>query len=203
MAGRVGRPNAVDGEKILAAATQLLQREGLAAMSLRQLARHLEISATSLYRYFESKQQLIAALGEQVLILDTDALPEQLSPEQRLEALLNQLRRQVLALPGLLAEFNSALPVEAMVTTIADLAKPIIDMNIEEGEAVRHAQSLLWMTLGFALFEASSSTTAISGQFVDLPEAMQGTAQHLVLKDHEQLWQEVVARNIRGISATK
>ncbi len=203
MAGRVGRPNAVDREKILAASTQLLQREGLATMSLRQLARQLAISPTSLYRYFASKQQLIAALGEQVLILDTDALPAQLSPEQRLEALLNQLRRQVLALPGLLAEFNSALPVEAMVTTIADLAKPIIDMNIEEGEAVRHAQSLLWMTLGFALFEASSSTTAISGQFVDLPEAMQDTAQHFVLKDHEQLWQEVVARNIRGISATK
>ncbi|WP_295877828.1 TetR/AcrR family transcriptional regulator [uncultured Zhongshania sp.] len=198
---KVGRPSVTSREEILAAAVALLQQEELSALSLRQLAKQLDLSPTSLYRYFESKQQLITALGENLISLDAASLPAGFSSEQRLEALLNQLRRQVLTLPGLLPQFNSALPAEAMVRTIADLAQPIIDMNIERGEAIRHAQSLLWMTLGFALFETSSSTDNIAGLFLDLPAELQATSKHLVLNNHEQLWREVMARNIRGIAA--
>ncbi len=196
----VGRPTVTSREAILAAAVELLQSEELSALSLRQLAKHLDISTTSLYRYFENKQQLIKALGEQVLALEAASLPANLSCEQRLEYLLDRLRAQVLTLPGLLSQFNSALPAEVMVATIAELARPIMDMQINEAQAVRHAQSLLWMTLGFALFEASSSQAEITGQFVDLPADLQGTAKYLELGNHERLWREMVARNIRGIS---
>lgn len=197
----VGRPTVTSREAILAAAVELLQSEELSALSLRQLAKHLDISTTSLYRYFENKQQLIKALGEQVLALETASLPANLSCEQRLEYLLDRLRAQVLTLPGLLSQFNSALPAEVMVATITELARPIIDMQINEAQAVRHAQSLLWMTLGFALFEASSSQAEIAEQFVDLPAGLQDTAKYLELGNHERLWREMVARNIRGIKA--
>ena len=196
----VGRPAVTSREAILAAAVELLQREELSELSLRQLAKHLDVSATSLYRYFESKQQLVKALGEQVLALDGGTLAANQSCEQRLEQLLDQLRAQVLTLPGLLSQFNTALPAEVMVATIAELARPIMDMQINEAQAVRHAQSLLWMTLGFALFEASSSQAEIAAQFVDLPAELQGTAKYLELGNHERLWRELVARNIHGIN---
>ena len=196
---RVGRHSSTSKEQILAVALQLAQQQDLAALSLRQLAKELSISATSLYRYFENKQQLLTAIGESVLSVDVSALPAGLSHAQRLEKLLDQLRQQVLAFPGLLPQFNNSLPAEAMVATIAALAEPIKAMQVEDSLAVRHAQSLLWMTLGFALFESSSSQASISGQFLDLPAQLQSTSQHLELENHERLWRELVERNIRGI----
>ena len=196
---RVGRPSSTSKEQILAVALQLAQQQDLAALSLRQLAKELGISPTSLYRYFENKQQLLTAIGESVLSVDASALPAGLSHAQRLEKLLDQLRQQVLAFPGLLPQFNNSLPAEAMVATIAALAEPIKAMPVEDSLAVRHAQSLLWMTLGFALFESSSSQASISGQFLDLPAQLQSTSQHLELENHERLWRELVERNIRGI----
>lgn len=196
---RVGRPSSTSKEQILAVALQLAQQQDLAALSLRQLAKELGISPTSLYRYFENKQQLLTAIGESVLSVDAIALPAGLSHTQRLEKLLDQLRQQVLAFPGLLPQFNNSLPAEAMVATIAALAEPIKAMRVEDSLAVRHAQSLLWMTLGFALFESSSSQASISGQFLDLPAQLQNTSQHLELENHERLWRELVERNIRGI----
>lgn len=200
---RVGRPSTTSREAILAVAVRLVQQQGVSALSLRQLARELGISPTSLYRYFANKQQLLSALGDQVLSLNGDTLAAGLSCEQRLQALLEQLRQQVLAFPGLLREFNHALPAETMVATIAALAQPIIDMKVGEDLAVRHAQSLLWMTLGFALFESSSSQAEITGQFVDLPPHLQATSKHLELGNHERLWRELVARNICGIVASQ
>jgi len=196
---RVGRPSSTSKEQILAVALQLAQQQDLAALSLRQLAKELGISPTSLYRYFENKQQLLTAIGESVLSVDVSALPAGLSHAQRLEKLLDQLRQQVLAFPGLLPQFNNSLPAEAMVATIAALAEPIKAMQVEDSLAVRHAQSLLWMTLGFALFESSSSQASISGQFLDLPAQLQSTSQHLELENHERLWRELVERNILGI----
>lgn len=196
---RVGRPSSTSREQILAVALQLAQQQDLAALSLRQLAKELGISPTSLYRYFENKQQLLTAIGESVLSVDVSTLPAGLSHAQRLEKLLDQLRQQVLAFPGLLPQFNNSLPAEAMVATIAALAEPIKAMQVEDSLAVRHAQSLLWMTLGFALFESSSSQASISGQFLDLPPQLQSTSQHLELENHERLWRELVERNIRGI----
>ncbi|MAK42608.1 MAG: hypothetical protein CMN80_00435 [Spongiibacter sp.] len=196
---RVGRPSSTSKEQILAVALQLAQQQDLAALSLRQLAKELGISPTSLYRYFENKQQLLTAIGESVLSVDASTLPAGLSHPQRLEKLLDQLRQQVLAFPGLLPQFNNSLPAEAMVATIAALAEPIKAMQVEDSLAVRHAQSLLWMTLGFALFESSSSQASISGQFLDLPAQLQSTSQHLELENHERLWRELVERNIRGI----
>ena len=196
---RVGRPSSTSKEQILAVALQLAQQHDLAALSLRQLAKELGISPTSLYRYFENKQQLLTAIGESVLSVDVSALPAGLSHAQRLEKLLDQLRQQVLAVPGLLPQFNNTLPAEAMVATIAALAEPIKAIQVEDSLAVRHAQSLLWMTLGFALFESSSSQASVSGQFLDLPAQLQSTSKHLELENHERLWRELVERNIRGI----
>ncbi|WP_288364298.1 TetR/AcrR family transcriptional regulator [uncultured Spongiibacter sp.] len=196
---RVGRPSSTSKEQILAVALQLAQQHDLAALSLRQLAKELGISPTSLYRYFENKQQLLTAIGESVLSVDVSALPAGLSHAQRLEKLLDQLRQQVLAFPGLLPQFNNTLPAEAMVATIAALAEPIKAIQVEDSLAVRHAQSLLWMTLGFALFESSSSQASVSGQFLDLPAQLQSTSKHLELENHERLWRELVERNIRGI----
>lgn len=196
---RVGRPSQTSRAAILAAASELLEADGLPGLSLRKLAKQLEISPTSLYRYFENKQQLLTALGEQVLDLDGVSLPASASPEQQLEILLNQLRRQVLRFPGLLAQFNTALPAEAMVNAITRLSKPLLQAGVEPGLAVRHAQSLLWMSLSFALFETASGRAEVGKRFSKLPVEAQATARLLELDDYQRLWRETLARNLAGL----
>src|SRR4051812_42147734 len=51
-------------ERILAAAEKLHRRDGLAALSLRAVARDVGITPMAIYRYFKDKDALIGALAE-------------------------------------------------------------------------------------------------------------------------------------------
>jgi AcrR family transcriptional regulator len=65
----------LSGEEILAAAYELVARDGLDALSMPILARHLGAGVTSLYWYFRNKEELLVALAQQVSTDFYDALP--------------------------------------------------------------------------------------------------------------------------------
>lgn len=66
-AGRARRARgSLNAEKILAAAQKIVDRDGLAQLSLPALARRLRAGVTSIYWYFPSKDALIAALAVRV-----------------------------------------------------------------------------------------------------------------------------------------
>lgn len=52
-------------QRILTAASTLFTEEGFAAFSMRKLAERVGLSATAIYRHFESKEALIAAVCEE------------------------------------------------------------------------------------------------------------------------------------------
>jgi AcrR family transcriptional regulator len=62
---RVERRRARVRETILAAAETVFTREGGDALSMRRLADLLDVSPASIYKYFSSKEDLLAALKEQ------------------------------------------------------------------------------------------------------------------------------------------
>lgn len=85
--------------KILAAAMQLVDREGLAALSMRRLGRELGVEAMSLYNHIPNKDALldglaVAALAEQKLPPDEGG-----DWAERLRALSRALRRVAHAHP--------------------------------------------------------------------------------------------------------
>ncbi len=53
-------------DKVLQTANQMIQEAGIKSFSLRQLAAKLEVSASRLYQFFESKEEIVSALSEQV-----------------------------------------------------------------------------------------------------------------------------------------
>src|SRR3954452_2579545 len=64
-----GRKPGLTLERIVAAAVAIADAEGLAAVSMNRVAKELRTGAMSLYRYVESKQELLAlmidaAIGE-------------------------------------------------------------------------------------------------------------------------------------------
>lgn len=61
----MARPNLADQTRprIVAAALELLDRDGLERLSTRRLADHLGISGPTLYHYFSSKEKLLEAVA--------------------------------------------------------------------------------------------------------------------------------------------
>jgi AcrR family transcriptional regulator len=63
----VERREPLSRERVLRAAMDLADREGIAALSMRNLARELGVEAMSLYYYVERKEDLLAAIGDMVM----------------------------------------------------------------------------------------------------------------------------------------
>ncbi|HEV3229735.1 MAG TPA: TetR/AcrR family transcriptional regulator C-terminal domain-containing protein [Solirubrobacteraceae bacterium] len=57
------RPTGLSRERILRVARQLVDREGLGALSMRRLAQELDVWPMSVYRYFQDKDALLDALA--------------------------------------------------------------------------------------------------------------------------------------------
>lgn len=67
-----GRHAGLTRDHVLRAALRLVDREGAAALSMRKLARELDVEAMTLYHHVRNKQALEDAIVEQVLV---DSLP--------------------------------------------------------------------------------------------------------------------------------
>ncbi|MCL4300112.1 MAG: TetR/AcrR family transcriptional regulator [Anaerolineae bacterium] len=72
---------------ILQAAQEIITEKGLDGLSLRELARRIDYSPSGLYEYFNSKDEIVAAIRAEGLELMRDYLkrvPADLSPAERL-----------------------------------------------------------------------------------------------------------------------
>jgi AcrR family transcriptional regulator len=99
-------------ERIVAGALALIDREGLGALSMRNLATELETGTTTLYRYVSGKDEVLvlvadAVLGETRLRGPLDGL----GWREVLEELARSMRAALGAHPNVAALFASAVPV--------------------------------------------------------------------------------------------
>ena len=76
-------PSKTSPEAIRAAAIELLEREGEAALTLRRIAKELGVVPNALYRYFDSREGLIGAIADEAA---TRLLAAIRLEQQRLEA---------------------------------------------------------------------------------------------------------------------
>ena len=73
-------------DEILVAAREVLLERGAADLSLREIARRAEFSPGALYRYFDSKDDVIKALADKAmgaLLIEFDRVPAGLPPDER------------------------------------------------------------------------------------------------------------------------
>ena len=70
-----GRP-ALSRDAIVETATALIEKDGLAAFTMRSLGRELGVSAMAVYGYFESRSDVLTAVLERFMTtMDTDPVP--------------------------------------------------------------------------------------------------------------------------------
>src|SRR5258706_15861472 len=69
-----GRRGRLSRERVLATALEVVDREGLSALSMRRLGAELGVEAMALYRYADSKDALLDGLVEALYIELLDSL---------------------------------------------------------------------------------------------------------------------------------
>lgn len=74
--GDRGRPARLSRERVLASALELVDREGLSALSMRLLGADLGVEAMSLYRYVPGKEALVDGLVEALYLQLEDRLDQ-------------------------------------------------------------------------------------------------------------------------------
>jgi TetR/AcrR family tetracycline transcriptional repressor len=184
-------------ERIVTEALAMVEREGLDAVTMRGLARHLGVDTMSLYHHVDNRDTLLNHLTE--LVLASIELPTGTGVfRDDVHAMAEAFRRVALRYPRCaplvltrqLGSFAALAPVEAVLSILRDAGFP-------PDSAVHATRSVLAFVIGSLLREVSSGPT-FSGDDLggverrvaeltasDLPRVVEA-APHLAICDHEE-----------------
>lgn len=154
-AGRGGRPATLTFERIVSAAMEILDAEGLEALTMRRLGAELGVAAMSVYRHVPNREAVLAAVVTR-LFAEAVAGPIPAGPWHRaVTGFARAYRRMLLAHPRavpLLA--THPVDVEAGMKLLAGLLEVFEDSGVPREEALTVVQSVGVYVLGHALAQA-------------------------------------------------
>jgi AcrR family transcriptional regulator len=151
-----GRQRSLDRGAIAQAALALIDREGLAALSMRRLAAELDVGTMSLYRYFRDKDELLDAIVDASARRAGSQLALSGSWQDRLRALMRALRQNLERHPGLV---QIRLQRPMLSPAALRLAEEV--MRILEGAGIPKASAArAYRTLFLYTSRARASTPA-------------------------------------------
>jgi AcrR family transcriptional regulator len=140
---------------VIDAATRILDNYGIADLTMRRLARELDVSPGALYWHFANKQQLLGAVADRILA-SVDDVPE--AWRDRIAGICGLLRDALLShTDG--AELVSASFAAGQSEAMAAILERLTDAAGEAGVGSTHAgltaRTLVYYVLGFTADEQS------------------------------------------------
>ncbi|MER5834278.1 TetR/AcrR family transcriptional regulator [Streptomyces sp. NPDC002130] len=94
------RPRSLSHARLASAALAVIDRDGLAGLSMRSVAKELGMSTMALYRYVDDREELERLVVDLVLdTVDTEPPGPEMPWQQRMEVLMGRLRDAVAAHP--------------------------------------------------------------------------------------------------------
>jgi AcrR family transcriptional regulator len=125
-------------QQILAAARKLLAAQGVGELSLNDLARRSGVSKSNVYRYFESREDVLLQLWvEEVRELG-----------ERLEQAFASVAPGDVA--GVIAAVVSAFAAQPMLCELTSIASPVLERNLSVDAIVRAKTNLATLTVHIA-----------------------------------------------------
>ncbi|MFC4532754.1 TetR/AcrR family transcriptional regulator C-terminal domain-containing protein [Sphaerisporangium dianthi] len=156
-AGRGGRPAVLSPERIVAAAVEILDAEGLDALTMRHLGTRLGVAAMSLYRHVPNRDALLSAVVGH-LFAETVVDPVPAVPwTEALTGFGAAYRRTLLAHPHavpLLA--THPVDVDTGLTLLAGLLDRFAASGVARPDALTAIQSVGVYVLGHALAQVGT-----------------------------------------------
>jgi TetR/AcrR family tetracycline transcriptional repressor len=158
-ARRPGRPRQLHREDIMVAAVRVIDAEGLEALTMRRLGAALGVTAMSLYRHFDARDTVLAAVVDE-LVATVDFVPHRAWPET-LRSFAEGYRAMLLRHPRAVA-LLATHPVdpERGRTLIEPLLAGFAQAGIDDDRAVTIVQSVVVFTLGHALAQVGGDPPA-------------------------------------------
>jgi AcrR family transcriptional regulator len=175
-------------DKIVAAALDLIDAEGLAALSTRRLAAELGVRGPSLYNHFPAKDELLEAVADAVVAdVDISALSEQPWP-QALRAWAASYHATLARHPNLVPVIVHGPARRPHALKMADAVHgALIDAGWPPREATRIGALMRY-------FVAGSALASFAAGFPPDPELYSGAYPHLAqahrLAEHRELVDE-------------
>ncbi|MGV0625849.1 TetR family transcriptional regulator [Mycolicibacter minnesotensis] len=160
-------------DEIVAAATTILDDYGIADLSMRRLARELNISPSALYWHFANKQQLLGAVADRVLApACTDPGP---GPWQwRVRTVGERLRDALLSHTDgaeLVSACLAAGQSQAATDIVALLAVSARQAGVHPDQAEQVGRTVVYYVLGFTADEQSRLQWDAAGAAEIRPDA--------------------------------
>lgn len=202
---KTGRPNTISRQSILDAAMGLLKAEGEAGLSMRKIAKQLEVTPTSLYGYFENKDHLLAALAQQFFNDLELEWGVHSTWQEAIRYWLNHWRSNIQKAPEIMMLAGMLATTPRGLKELENVTQLLLPLTDNEAEAVTEAQSLFWMVLSFCTFEQMASQKNVVQhlqQQMQVQEAEEAcmVGEHLAIEDgFDMMWLLTVERNIRGL----
>ncbi|WP_254896695.1 TetR/AcrR family transcriptional regulator C-terminal domain-containing protein [Amycolatopsis sp. Hca4] len=193
MTARRGRPpqSVLSRERILLAGLALVDEEGLAAVSMRKLARRLDVDPMSLYNHVDGKDALLDGIAE-VLLAAIPAAPVGADLRETMSALAHGFRAAMLGHPRAaplvltrrLASLTALTPLEAVLA-------PLLAAGYPPDRAVHGLRAVLAFLIGTLMREVDAAPT-FGGSVQRLADlsasglpAVTVAAPYLAVCDHE------------------
>jgi TetR/AcrR family tetracycline transcriptional repressor len=140
---------------VVEAATKLLDSYGIADLTMRRLARELNVSPGALYWHFANKQQLLGAVADRILE-SVDDVPG--GWRDRVTTTCRQLRDALLSHTDgaeLVSASFAAGQSEAMANVLKGLTEAAADAGVDDAHAELAARTVIYYVLGFTADEQS------------------------------------------------
>ncbi|MFV1364844.1 TetR family transcriptional regulator [Mycolicibacterium elephantis] len=148
---------------VVETAAKLLDDYGLADLTMRRLARELDVSPGALYWHFANKQELLGAVADRVL----DGVPGAVGVIDVCTRLRNALLSHTDGAELVSASF-AAGQSEVMKQVLASLAAAAAETGLDAAHAELAARTVVYYVLGFTVDEQSRLQWDAAG--ADLPD---------------------------------
>jgi TetR/AcrR family transcriptional regulator, tetracycline repressor protein len=179
---------------VVEAATTLLDSYGIADLTMRRLARELNVSPGALYWHFANKQQLLGAVADRILepVDDVAAVWR-----DRVTGVCARLRDALLSHTDgaeLVSASFAAGQSAAMAQILEQLAEAAAEAGVESAHADLAARTVVYYVLGFTADEQSRLQWDAAG--AELPDS-----QSVLADDATSRFRFGLALLINGIDA--
>jgi AcrR family transcriptional regulator len=145
-------------EDIAATALELVDRDGLEALSMRRLADELGVGTMTLYGYFRSKAELLDALMDASVTTSHVELPDDAPWRERITTLTHTMRAWLERHPGLVQiRMQQTMTRPRQVRVTEQVVRALLDAGLDKAEAARAFRVLFTYVFGSVAFSPTAS----------------------------------------------
>lgn len=142
---------------VVAAATKILDDHGIADLTMRRLARELDVTPGALYWHFANKQELLGAVADHILQaarVDTGNLAWREQIHESCRALRDALLSHTDGAELVSASFAAGQSV-AITEVVEHLGRAARDAGVADTDTDAAARTVVYYVLGFTVDEQS------------------------------------------------